>query len=121
MLKKPSLKKLELLNYTSIVSLVALIVLCVAWEGWLAPLHPGGSILIFKVLPLMLPLFGILHGRVYTHQWSSMLILLYFAEGVGRAMTDHGLTAKLALVETGLTLAFFFSAIFYARFSKLRG
>lgn len=114
------LKKTDLLNYLCIVSLMALIVLCVAWEGWLAPLHPNGSLLIFKVLPLLFPLFGILHARVYTHQWSSMLILLYFAEGMGRTMTDQGMMAKLAMIETGLALVFFFCAIFYARFSKTR-
>ena len=34
-------------------SLVALIVLCVAWEAWLAPLRPGGSWMILKVVPLL--------------------------------------------------------------------
>jgi len=28
---------------------------------------------------------GILGGRRYTYQWSSMLVLAYFAEGVTRA------------------------------------
>ena len=34
----------------------------------------------FESLPLCLPLSGVLKGRVYTFQWSCMLILLYFAE-----------------------------------------
>ncbi len=29
-------------NLTS-AALIALIFLCLAWEGWLAPLRPGGS------------------------------------------------------------------------------
>ena len=56
-------------------SLVALIMLCLAWEGWLAPLKPQGSLLILKALPLLLPLFGILKGKRYTYQWASMFIL----------------------------------------------
>jgi len=44
------------LHYASIASLIALIILCLAWELWLAPLRPGGSSLVFKVLPLLLPL-----------------------------------------------------------------
>jgi len=99
-------------------SLIALILLCLAWEGWLAPLRPGGSLLIFKAVPLLLPLFGILHGRRYTYQWASMFILLYFTEGAVRAWTDGGLSGKLALLEVALTLAFFFSSIFYARASR---
>jgi len=115
------LKKLDLLHYLCIVSLVALIALCLAWEGWLAPLRPGGSALVLKALPLVLPLFGILRGRIYTYQWSSMLILLYLAEGLTRLFTDRGASAWLAGSEMVLALAFFFSAIFYARYARLRG
>ena len=106
------------LHYASIASLIALIVLCLTWELWLAPLRPGGSSLVFKVLPLLLPLAGILRGKRYTCQWASMLILLYLAEGVVRAMSDKGLASALAGVEIALSLIFFSSAIFYARFSR---
>ncbi len=40
---------------TARMALIALIVLCFAWEGWLAPLRPGGSLLVLKVVPLLLP------------------------------------------------------------------
>ncbi|MHB1182052.1 MAG: DUF2069 domain-containing protein [Sulfuricella sp.] len=103
------------LHYGSIISLIALIFLCVAWELWLAPLRPGGSSLVFKVLPLLLPLPGILRGKRYTYQWASMLILLYLTEGVVRAMSDKGWSATLAGVEIALTVVFFFSTVFYAR------
>lgn len=109
------MNKVVLLHHTSVVSLIALIFLCLAWEGWLAPLRPGGSALLLKAVPLLLPLFGILRGKLYTYQWASMLILLYFTEGVVRAMTDRGLSAKLAVGEIALTLVFFFSSIFYVR------
>lgn len=106
------------LHHASIASLIALIVLCLAWELWLAPLRPGGSSLVFKVLPLLLPLGGILRGKRYTYQWASMLILLYLTEGVVRAMSDKGWSATLAGVEIMLTVVFFFSAVFYARLSR---
>lgn len=99
-------------------SLITLILLCLAWEGWLAPLRPGGSMLILKTLPLLLPLFGILRGKRYTYQWASMFILLYFTEGVVRAWSDQGLSAQLALLEVVLTVIFFFCAIFYARLTR---
>jgi uncharacterized membrane protein len=100
------------------VSLIALILLCLAWEGWLAPLRPEGSMLILKAVPLLLPLFGILRGKRYTYQWTSMFILLYFTEGVVRAWSDAGLSAQLALLEVLLTVVFFFCAIFYARLTR---
>jgi len=86
-------------------------------ELWLAPLRPGGSWLVLKTLPLLLPLMGILKGRRYTYQWAPMLILAYFTEGVVRAWSDSGLSAWLAGVEVALSGVFFFASIFYARLS----
>jgi uncharacterized membrane protein len=100
------------------VSLIALILLCLAWESVLAPLRPGGSLLVLKATPLLLPLFGILRGKRYTYQWSSMFILFYFTEGVVRAWSDVGLSAQLALLELLFTLLFFVCAIYYARLTR---
>ena len=95
------------------VSLVALIVLCVLWELVLAPLRPGGSWMVLKVLPLLAPLPGTLRRNVYTMQWASMLVLLYFTEGVVRAWSEQGLSQALAMGETVLSCLYFFSAIFF--------
>ncbi|MBU0594091.1 MAG: DUF2069 domain-containing protein [Pseudomonadota bacterium] len=103
----------------AIASLISLILLCLAWEGWLAPVRPGGTLLVIKAVPLLLPLFGILRGNVYTFQWASMLILLYFTEGAVRAWSDSGLSATLGMIEAGLSIIFFLSAIFYARIFKI--
>ena len=108
---------MKILQIVSSISLIALIFLCLAWELWLAPLRPGGSGLAMKVLPLLLPLMGILKGRRYTYQWAPMLILAYFSEGVMRAWSEHGLSQVLALGEIALSVVFFFAAIYYAKFS----
>jgi uncharacterized membrane protein len=97
------------------IALIALILLCVAWELWLAPVKPGGSWLVLKVLPLLAPLFGVLDGKRYTFQWSTLLIWLYAAEGAARSMTDSGVSAQLALAELTLALAFFAAAVAYLR------
>jgi uncharacterized membrane protein len=97
------------------ISLITLIIVCLAWEGWLAPLRPGGSLLILKAAPLLLPLFGILRGRRYTYQWSCMFILIWFTEGTVRAWSDTGMAARFGIVEVLLTLAFFISTMLYAR------
>lgn len=103
------------LNLCAIISLISLIFLCLAWEFWLAPVRSGGSALGLKALPLLLPLFGILHGRRYTHQWASFLALAYITEGVVRATSDVGTSRWLAVAELVLALVFFLSCIFYAR------
>lgn len=102
--------------YGAVGSLLALIALCVAWELALAPLRPGGSWLVLKVVPLLLPLRGVLKRNLYTLQWSSMLILLYLAEGVVRATSDSTpLSATLGWIETALVCIYFFCAILYLR------
>jgi uncharacterized membrane protein len=108
----------RLLRGAASAALVALIALCLAWELWLAPLRPGGSLIALKALPLALPLGGVMSGRRYTYQWSSMLILAYFAEGVTRAWSDTGLSQKLSLVEIALSAAFFAAAVAYARLTR---
>jgi len=108
----------EKLQLGASISLISLILLTLAWETVLAPLKPGGSLLLLKSVPLLLPVFGILRGKRYTYQWSSMFILLYFTEGVVRAWSDGGLSAQLATMEIILSITFFSCAIFYVRLSR---
>lgn len=105
-------------NQAASISLIALIVLCVAWELWLAPLRPGGSWLVLKAAPLLAPLFGILHGRRYTHQWGSLLIQIYLLEGLVRATSDSGAMQVLAIAETAIALVFFVATVSYARLTS---
>lgn len=106
--------KPKTLSLIAIISLLALISLCLAWEAILAPLRPGGSWMTLKVLPLMIPLFGILRGNRYTYQWSTMLILLYLTEGVIRT-NDAPPGNLLALAEAALSVIFFMATMLYAR------
>ena len=106
------------LRLVATLALVSLAVLCLLWELWLAPLRPGGSFLALKALPLVLPLPGILRERRYAYQWSSMLILAYFAEGVMRAWSDAGLSRQLAAGEIALSVVYFAAVVAYARVSK---
>ncbi len=103
------------LYFGSALSLIALIVLCVAWELVLDPLRPSGSWLVLKVVPLLLPLRGVLKRDIYTMQWSSMLILLYLTEGIVRATSDKGLSSTLGWIEAGLVCVFFICTILFLR------
>jgi uncharacterized membrane protein len=105
-------------NLIATISLIALIGLCLAWELRLAPIQAGGSWLVLKVLPLLAPLFGILRGRRYTHQWASLLILAYLTEGLVRVTTDAGMMRVMAGLETALATIFFVASVYFARITR---
>jgi uncharacterized membrane protein len=103
-------------RWLAVGSLVGLIVLGLAWELWLAPLRPGGSWLALKVLPLVIPLAGLMKNRMYTYRWVSLLVWLYFTEGVVRAWSDLDGTGRvLARGEVVLCLALFAACAWHVR------
>lgn len=91
----------------AVACLLGLIALGLAWELWLAPLRPGGSWLVLKVLPLCIPLVGLLKNRMYTYRWMSLVVWIYFTEGAVRATSDRQPSATLALVQTVLCVVLF--------------
>jgi uncharacterized membrane protein len=93
--------------------LFALITLCVGWELWWAP--TGSGTLALKVLPLLPCVVGLMRHRMYTFRWLSLLIWLYFMEGVVRATTEHGVSQLLAVGEIVLSLALFVVSTVYIR------
>jgi uncharacterized membrane protein len=81
-----------------------------------APLRPGAWLLALKALPLLLPLRGVIMRDLYTLQWSSMVILLYFTEGAVRAWSDSlPLSRMMALGEVVLVCVYFACALLYLR------
>ena len=98
----------------AIGSLVVLILWLVAWEWFVAPLNPGGSWLVIKVIPLLIPLRGVIKRDIYTLQWTSMVILLYFIEGVVRAWSDKSPTSQfMAWGEIVLVCVYFTCALLF--------
>jgi uncharacterized membrane protein len=112
-LTAPPVQRKTAAAFGATATLLALIVLSVAWEWWLAPLRPGGSALVLKAVPLLLALPGVWRRRLYSLQWASMLILLYFAEGVVRGWSDHGLSARLGWLQAALAVIFFTCTLTY--------
>ena len=94
-------------------SLLGLIVLGLAWELWLAP--TGHRTLALKVLPLAVPLAGLLKNRMYTYRWVSLLVWVYAAEGAVRATSDRGPGQLLAVVELLLCLLLFAACAMHVR------
>jgi uncharacterized membrane protein len=92
----------------------ALVCLCISWEAILAPIKPGGSWAVIKVIPLLFAIKGIWQGRNYTMQWASMLLMFYFIEGVVR-LNDGGLSSVLAGLEIIFCLISYCALLAYLR------
>lgn len=106
--------KHKLFHWGAIGSLALLIIWCVAWEMWIAPLKPGGSWAVLKAVPLLFPLLGVIKRDIYTLQWTSMMILIYFIEGVVRAWADK-VTPWLGWGEVAIVVVYFLCAILYVQ------
>ncbi|WP_310371090.1 DUF2069 domain-containing protein [Rhodoferax ferrireducens] len=96
-------------------SLLGLIGLSLAWELVLAPLRPGSVILALKALPLCIPLVGLLKNRMYTYRWVSLMVWLYFTEGVVRAYSDAAPSRWYALAEALLCVVLFAACALHVR------
>lgn len=104
---------MRLTRALAVGSLLAMIVLGLAWELWLAP--TGNRTWALKVLPLAIPLAGLLRHRMYTYRWVTLLVWLYFMEGVVRATTESGLSALLATLQVLLCLVLFAASALHVR------
>jgi uncharacterized membrane protein len=97
----------EATRWVAVASLLALIAVSLAWELWL-PAHP--SLWVVKVLPLCIPVSGLLKRRMYTYRWTSLLVWPYFMEGVVR----YG-DGWPAACEIALTLVLFLACGLHVR------
>ncbi|NOY16602.1 MAG: DUF2069 domain-containing protein [Gammaproteobacteria bacterium] len=113
------------LAYTlSLVFWITLIALTVLWEGWLAPSPPIGFWLTIKSLPLLIPLFGMLHMKRRSFSVAGLIAMLYFIEGVMISWgefatgTQNSALLALSLAEVLLVLAFVVCIYIYLRNTK---
>ncbi len=97
----------EATRWVAVASLLALIVLGLAWELWLVePPSPWAV----KVLPLCLPVTGLLKRRMYTYRWVSLLLWAYVMEGAVRWREGAP-----AFLEIALSLTLFAACALHVR------
>ncbi len=87
-----------------------------AWHLLIEPpaKHLMSLIIFFQLGPLMLPLFGLLNGKLYTHAWAMYLAIFYFIIGVWYAGSSEDLWIGLYVIST--SLLFFTGTVIYTRF-----
>lgn len=96
--------------------LITLVVYMLARELAIAPLRPGGSLLALKALPFVLALPGVLRRRLYTFQWTALLVLVYVALGIVSGMSDAKPVSRWAgWAEALIASGYFVAALAYVR------
>jgi uncharacterized membrane protein len=101
------------LKITCLLSWLALVVLQLILT-WLT----NNYWLLMLVLPLMIPLKGLLQDQRYTYKWIGFLTLLYFCIGISELVSNP----QLRLYGFATTLAstlLFLASIYYARYLGL--
>ncbi len=104
------------LRYSALITNLSLILWVGLWQSTLSP-HPHLNNLVVAgmwILPMLLPLKGILEGRPYTHAWANFILMFYFLHALTILWVDGG-ERLLALVELGLASCAFVTNILFAR------
>lgn len=80
----------------------------------------GSGTLVIKVVPLILPTWGLFRRRVRSHQVMSLLVWLYVLEGLVRSWSDSGWSRWFAVLEVVLSLLLFTVCALYIRRLRAR-
>ena len=111
------MRRTTLARAASLVGYFGLLALVSVWTVTRAPADrmAVAPVLLLAVVPLLVLLRGILHGRPRAHFWASVVALLYMAHGVVELLSDTA-SQELSTLEVVLSLTLYFGAVFFARF-----
>jgi len=107
-------------QFTAVVGLLGLIAIAMLWAlVWQA--EPNPAWMMVKVIPLLFPLRGLLHGRRRTAQWASFLPMPYL---MGSIVAVYGFLAPpqfstavdfwAGLAQGGFAVAMTAGCMYYA-------
>jgi len=106
------------------LKIICLVSLCALLLAQLALLLFAGEFLnwywaLLLLLPLLLPLPGIIRDRLYTYKWIGFLTLFYFCVGISELISNPQLRIY-AYFTTIFSLLLFLSSIYYTRYLKTK-
>lgn len=109
-------KHCHIMALTGFFGLFALLML---WHTLLAPSSrfPVALMLLVSITPLLLPMRGLLHGRLKSSAWAAYISLIYFIHGSVEAYANPAEYVYAAL-EVFFSLMLFLGATFYVRLQK---
>jgi uncharacterized membrane protein len=115
----PMSAKVKNLRILALVSHIGLLAWMCIWYFFL-PMTAEYSMLfkfLIYILPLLLPLYGVVQGKPYTHAWASFIVLLYFLHSITVIYAEP--TQMLyAIIELILATGMFVGC---SAFARLRG
>ncbi|MGR9052609.1 MAG: DUF2069 domain-containing protein [Gammaproteobacteria bacterium] len=96
-----------------------LFALLMAWHTVLAPSvrYPVAMVLLVTVTPLLVPMRGLLHGRLKSCAWAAYISLIYFIHGSIETYANAA-ERTFAGLEVLFSMMLFFGATFYVRGRK---
>jgi uncharacterized membrane protein len=115
----PMSSRVKQLRYLALCSHLALLAWMIVWYFFL-PMTADYSItfkILFYILPLLLPLPGIMQGIPYTHAWASFIVLLYFLHSITVIYAEPS-QLLYAIIELVLAICMFLGC---SSFARLRG
>jgi uncharacterized membrane protein len=82
----------DFFKHLALTSYFGLMITLICWItlGEHSENYPTAAFLLIALVPLLFPLRGLLHGRPYTHAWTTFLMLLYFSHGIGEFYSTEG-------------------------------
>lgn len=109
----------QLIKLGRVLTLLGYFSLLCGLFSWHLLINPAAKhlisiIIFFQIGPLMIPLFGLLNGKLYTHAWSMYLAIFYFVIGVWYAGHDADLLIGLFVIFS--SLIFFTGCVLYTRY-----
>ncbi len=96
---------------------VGLLILMPLWQFVLVPNtgYSTGFLLAVYVLPLLLPLKGIIQDKPYTYAWANFIVLIYFTHGFTLLWVAQD-ELVYVLLELIFATSMFIGCTYYARY-----
>ncbi|UAA40336.1 DUF2069 domain-containing protein [Paraneptunicella aestuarii] len=109
--------KTKLFRAIALFGYFGLLIWMVLWHFVLIPDSPYSVLfrVLFWIVPLLLPLKGMIQGKPYTHAWANFIVMFYLLHGL-TAIYSNADEWVYALIEILLATAMFIGCSFYARF-----
>ena len=113
------MNKITISRLTTLTGYFGLLVFIPLWHLIIEPIEAKfiSMTLLIQLGPLMFPLRGILHGKVYTHAWSMYLALFYFIVGIWYAGDIS--TRNFGIGFSFFSVLFFIGTMFFTRFQGM--
>lgn len=110
----------QFFKHTALASFFGLMITLICWItlGTHSSNYPTSGFLILALGPLLFPLRGLLHGKPYTHAWTTFLMLFYFSHGIGEVYSAEGFSIYASL-EVLFSLLTFVASITFIKLNAI--